>query len=96
MIMARENLEEWGTNAEVEHETVRAVVEAYAEGRVVLPEPSGSEGQKYRYAPGFKSERFEPARTGRYTAGTVSAFLAWSPDKVNPILLSSPPRTAAR
>src|SRR6266853_986608 len=33
-IMARENMEEWGTSASVEQETIRAVVEAYAEGLI--------------------------------------------------------------
>jgi len=36
-IMARENMEEWGTVATIEHETVRAVIDAYAAGKIELP-----------------------------------------------------------
>jgi hypothetical protein len=36
-IMGRENMEEWGTSAWVEQETIRAVVLAYAEGKINLP-----------------------------------------------------------
>lgn len=76
-IMARENMEEWGTSAAVEHETVRAVVEAYAEGRINLPVP----GQPARYAPSFIEGS---SLTGRlvnkdhpYSAQTIGEFLGW-------------------
>src|SRR5205085_8309072 len=53
-IMARENMEEWGTSASVEQETIRAVVEAFAEGLIELP-PVSKDIQKsnIRYAPSF-------------------------------------------
>jgi hypothetical protein len=53
-IMANENLQEWGHDAAVERETVRAVVEAYAEDRIALPEPPrDTPHDKLRFAPGF-------------------------------------------
>src|SRR5215475_1914233 len=33
-IMAHENMEEWGHSSAVEQETVRAIIEGYAEGRI--------------------------------------------------------------
>ena len=75
-VMARENLEEWGTSAAIEHETVRAVVEAYAEGKIELPKPS-SQARSIRYAPSF-SESATVADRGRpYTAQSVAEFLGW-------------------
>lgn len=38
-VTARENMDEWGTSAAVEQETVRAVVEAYAADKISLPTP---------------------------------------------------------
>src|SRR5215470_9110530 len=56
-VMARENMEEWGTSAWVEMETIRAVVEAFAEGKIKLPKIKvGGEGSigKFRCAPSFQ------------------------------------------
>ena len=78
-IMARENMEEWGTSAAVEHETVRAVVEAYAEGRIELAKPSGTKSQ-IRYAPSFTPgmEDGSVARRDRpYNGQTLAEFLGW-------------------
>src|SRR5262245_55666787 len=75
-IMARENMEQWGTSAAVEQETVRAVVEAYAAGKINLPpKPEGTSRTIWRAAPGFqKSARvFEKA----YTAEQIAQFLGW-------------------
>lgn len=78
-IMARENMEEWGTSAAVEHETVRAVVEAYAEGRIELPEPTA---QRLRFAPSFAYGSSLVARTAGedhpYDAQGVASFLGWT------------------
>jgi ParB-like chromosome segregation protein Spo0J len=53
-IMARENMEEWGTSASVEQETIRAVVEAYGEGLITLPSVSkDAKKSQTRYAPSF-------------------------------------------
>jgi hypothetical protein len=78
-IMARENMEEWGTSAAVEHETVRAVVEAYADGRIELPHVSRDANVRHlRHAPSFiagEPPRADGARP--YTARTVAQFLGW-------------------
>jgi polyhydroxyalkanoate synthesis regulator phasin len=81
-IMAQENMAEWESSAQVEQETVRAVVEAYAEGRVELPAVAGDERHQVRYAPSFLQEQFDHGRTDAYTARTVAAFLGWTYDKV--------------
>ncbi len=79
-IMARENLEEWGTSASVEQETIRAVVEAYAKGQVQLPKV-GSETSRasIRYAPSFAAgEDVDPGRRQHpYTADTLARFIGW-------------------
>ena len=77
-IMARENMEEWGTAASVEHETIRAVVEAYAEGRINLPSPNErSKKTALRYAPSFVSGSSERGSDHPYTAQTVADFIGW-------------------
>jgi hypothetical protein len=81
-IMARENMEEWGTSAPVEHETVRAVVEAYAEDQIELPAPETTNRQHIRYAPSFTPGLHLPARGGGletrpYTGQTLAEFLGW-------------------
>lgn len=88
-IMARENMDEWGTNAEVEHETVRAAVEAYAEGRIELPPLSAdTPTATLRYAPHFRfGKDVSGARTERpYNATNVAAFLGWGETKVKDAL----------
>jgi ParB-like chromosome segregation protein Spo0J len=81
-IMARENLAEWGSNVAVEHETVRAVVQAYAEGRIELP-ASDESAKRLRYAPSFVAG-LKPDQ-GRvlkpYTIQTVADFLGWNKGK---------------
>lgn len=78
-IMARENMEEWGTSAAVEHETVRAVVEAYGEGKIELPPVAPDAAPRYiRDAPSFVAGREPGARPAHpYTARTVGQFLGW-------------------
>lgn len=79
-IMARENMEEWGTSASVEHETIRAVVEAYAEGLIHLPAPHPSTAKtQIRHAPSFIAGG-EPPRAHRvvaYNAQTIGDFIGW-------------------
>ena len=79
-IMARENMEEWGTSAWVEHETVRAVVEAYAQGLIDLPHPSPSTPKRsIRHAPSFTSGGVPlPAGERPYTADILASFLGWT------------------
>src|SRR5262249_7937081 len=56
------------------HETVRAVVEAYADGLIELPDTSGS-GAEVRYAPSFG---FSSTRDGKpYRVLSVARFLGW-------------------
>lgn len=80
-IMARENMEEWGTNASVEHETVRAVVEAYAEGKIELPKISlEAKKEHIRYAPSFtpgKLDDFFVQKNRTYNGQTIAEFLGW-------------------
>ena len=76
-IMARENMEEWGTSAAVEHETIRAVVEAAAKGLVHLPSVPAKSSQ-IRYAPSFAVGDGVPARGDHpYTAQTLAQFIGW-------------------
>lgn len=80
-IMSRENLEEWGTSAMVEQETIRSVVLAYAEGKIKLPDPaSRTDGAHIRFAPSFVAGA--PVGAGRqvafpYTVQTVADFIGW-------------------
>jgi hypothetical protein len=77
-IMARENMEEWGTSAAVEHETVRAVVEAYSEGRIELPAPGRTTHAQLRYAPSFAAgDALVARREHPYTGQTLAEFLGW-------------------
>ena len=52
-VMARENAVEFASSAMVELETVRAVVQAYAQGKVTLTPPSAHNRRDWRYAPSF-------------------------------------------
>lgn len=78
-IMARENMEEWGTNAAIEQETVRAVVEAFAAGRIHLsPLVPNTAPQTIRYAPSFVlGGEGTRSRGYPYTAKTVATFIGW-------------------
>jgi hypothetical protein len=78
-MMARENMEEWGTSASVEHETIRAVVEAYAAGRVHLPAvPKDANKSQIRYAPSFAAGKEDSESLERpYTAQTLADFIGW-------------------
>jgi len=81
-IMARENMEEWGTSAAVEQETVRAVVEAYAEGKIELPQAGvGTNPEYIRYAPSFVTGESQPPGADGpvhpYTAQAIAEFLGW-------------------
>ena len=52
-MMLKENLDTWGSSASVEQESLRAVIEAYASGRIKLPQPGGGHSQ-HRHAPCFR------------------------------------------
>lgn len=87
-IMALENQEEWGTNALIEQETVRAIVEGFAEGRIVLPKVKG-QGQ-VRHAPSFIApgpKTNSPASGGiSYTAESLAKFTNKPAGRIEAIL----------
>ncbi len=82
-IMADENANEYGTSAEVEQETIRAVVEAYADGKIELPKPQQMDGglSSIRNAPSFlrASKRFNNLKSlpKPYNATSIAKFLGW-------------------
>jgi len=78
-MMARENMEEYQTSVSVEHETVRAVIEAYDAGIIDLGEvPRDTPTHQIRHAPSFVQGDVTPDREPRpYTAKMVAAFLGW-------------------
>jgi len=67
-LMARENLEEWGTNAAVEAETVATTIRAYGNGFIKLPEIEREDSRHIRYA--------RPPTSGAYSMSSVAVFLA--------------------
>ncbi|MFC1530970.1 ParB N-terminal domain-containing protein [Gemmatimonadota bacterium] len=77
-IMANENMEEFSSSAWIEMETVRAVVEAYAERKIQLdaPRPQTSKNQ-LRSAPSYVMGNAGAARARIYTAESVATFLGW-------------------
>lgn len=78
-IMARENMEEWGTSVWVEMETVKSAVEAYAEGRIHLPQvPENVPDAQRRYAPGFAKGSADGDDDRAYTATSLAKFLGWT------------------
>jgi len=84
-MMAEENMEPSRNAAEAAHEVVRAVVLAYAEGRVALEVPAPHRGEA-RCAPSFRLVRLQtdsaPALT--YTVSTIVSYLGgtWSEHRV--------------
>ncbi len=84
-IMARENMEEWGSDAWIDLETVRSTVEAYAEGKIDLEAPKDLNPNQRRFAPSFvQGRRPSPERAYPYTSGTISRFLGWVTDSGRP------------
>ncbi len=90
-IMADENMAEFGTSAAVEQETIRAVVLAYAEGKIELKKPPMNDGglSSLRNAPSFlkAKERFKDVKSlpKPYNAESIARFLGWmSGDQVSP------------
>ena len=80
-IMAHENLDDWGHDSGIERETVRAIVQAFGEDKIYLPNPQGREDQ-LRYAPSFcfgKSavEKLAggPLASRPYNASSICGFL---------------------
>lgn len=86
-IMALENMEEWGTNALVEQETIRSIVEALGEGRISLP-ACGKGAGWIRIAPSFTPVPKETS--GRpevfYSAATLAKFTKKPEGRIEAIL----------
>ncbi len=87
-MMARENMDEWRTSAVVEQETVRAVVEVYAAGRVALPGiPKDTKRTVIRYAPSFiQGDEVHDGEQRPYTATAIAEFLGWADQKIHSTL----------
>ena len=86
-IMAGENREEWSHDVSVEHETVRAVVEALGQGDIELPAPNKKTPRNViRYAPSFIRGADVPRAHGEhpYSAETIADFLGWREPKGRP------------
>jgi hypothetical protein len=78
-MMANENMDGFGSSATVRHLAIRAVVEAYAEGKIELraPDPK-THPTAIRYAPSFVAGDVPRAPGGRpYSALSVAEFLGW-------------------
>lgn len=76
-MMARENMEEWGTSAWVELETIRSVIEAYGKGEIELPAVADRTPEKHvRHV--AMGELQHP-----YTKATVAEFLGWTNSRSN-------------
>jgi hypothetical protein len=82
-MMAHENMQEWESSATVEQETIRAIVEGYANGKIELDDPNGVTKGRLRYAPRFSIGEHQDARPDApYTIETLARFLGWGESKV--------------
>ena len=76
-IMADENMDVWGSDFSVVLETINSVVQAYADGKILLDEPQGRK-ESWRYAPFFvQGDIPDHGLRCPYTAGTIAKFLGW-------------------
>lgn len=72
-MMGRENLEEWGSSAWIELETVRSAIEAYGRGEIELPPvPKKTREDRIRHV------SKPPLKHHPYTKATVAKFLGWT------------------
>jgi hypothetical protein len=80
-IMVRENMEEYGSSGEAEHETVRAVVEAFAAGKIHLPALGKRGLTQARIAPSFilavREKLTEAELAHAYSSGSLASFTGW-------------------
>ena len=92
-MMAHENQREWHHSASVALETIRAIVNGFAAGKIELPKAANADHGSLRYAPSFigtgKSSSGRPELL--YSAATIASFLGgdkagWSRDKIELIL----------
>lgn len=78
-IMANENMEDWGTSAIVEIETIESVVRAFGEGKIRLPKAHPS-GMNLRCAPSFipaNSTTRGVQADKIYNNQSIGEFLGW-------------------
>ena len=87
-IMARENKEEWQWSTTVEQETVRTVIEAFAEGKIELPKTKdGTTRGHVRVAPSFIAIPDHSGRPERsYSAATIATFIGSPESRVEATL----------
>lgn len=94
-MMANENLEEWETSTKVLLQTVRTLVEQFADGRLHLPSvkwPNGAKTLMVRLAPRFTPTRVSDSQRceseNAYTESTLVSYLGsgWTERKVQSIL----------
>jgi hypothetical protein len=99
-IMADENMTEYNANPQVIRETVRAVVLAFAEGKIDLQKPKAlletagrkANGQGIQIAPSFRQTdisvtdlKTDP-NLKAYNAESITTFLEWGKgDQVHPV-----------
>jgi hypothetical protein len=86
-MMANENMQSFGHDVYITQETIRAVVKAYAEGKIDLPEPKTATGLNVgsvRYAPGFVRKELRPDPPAMkvitekpYTMLSIGRYLGW-------------------
>jgi len=82
-MMADENMQEWGTSAEIEQATVKAVVDVYAKGDIDLSQymEARTDPKYLRYAPSFLTASAADAVVDNpkpYTMLSVAKFLRWT------------------
>ena len=99
-VMVHENQTEWATAAIANQESIRTIIQAFAEDKIQLPKPPPRcPDGNLRYAPGFSRSKSnsndedvrETSRAHPYTALTLAEFLGgakagWSEDKIKVIL----------
>jgi hypothetical protein len=71
-LMARENLEEWGTNAYIEAQTVESTIRAYGAGEIQLPEVDEKTNKSHLRHAGPNQDQHP------YTIRSVAQFLGWT------------------
>ena len=83
--MARENMEEWGTSSDIEAETVRSTVQAFADGGIEFEDvPAKTNKSNIRDAPSFLTgDDVGVPLHHQYTMQQVATFLGWTNGKDN-------------
>ncbi len=79
-------MDEWGSPADVEQETIRAIVDGYAERRIDLGKtPSNANNSNTRLAPCFIAGKHPGGSQGApYSSEMLRKFLGWVSSKYKP------------